>query len=275
MMEALSENWRWLAFAFVGSYLIGSIPWAYVIVHTVTGEDVTAHGTGNVGAMNVRRATGSWIWFVAAMAADALKGIVPVALAKTALFTMPFLLLVPNGKIIAAPGEIGGSLAYIPLAAMLAVAGAVLGHNYSIWMAIVKREFHRTGKGLATGGGALLAYDWRYFVIVIVVGLAAIALTRYLMAGQVAAAVSLPIGAVALGSPDWQFALLMGVMVYAAHHKRFIGMLRGEEPKLYINDRMGPRGEDWLIASLGHASTQMPHSVQSSGRSNTATSLRS
>jgi len=242
LMESLANNWSWLALAFVGSYLIGSIPWAYIIVRTVTGGDVTDHGTGNVGAMNVRRSTGSWAWFVAAMAADALKGIVPVALAKTALFTMPSLLLVPNGKIITGLGETGEVLAYIPLAAMLAVAGAVLGHNYSIWMAIIKRGFHRTGKGLATGGGALLAYDWRYFVIVIVVGLSAIALTRYLLAGQVAAAASLPIGAVALGSPDWQFALLIGAMVYAAHHKRFIGMLKGKEPKLYINDRMGPRG---------------------------------
>ena len=241
-MEVLAENWPWLLFAFAGAYLIGSIPWAYIIVRTVTGSDVTEHGTGNIGAMNVRRSTGSWAWFAVAMVADALKGIVPVALAKTALLTLPYLLLVPNGKIIAGLGETHKVLAYIPLAAMLAFAGAVLGHNYSIWMAIIRREFHRTGKGLATGGGALLVYDWRYFVIVIAVGLAAIALTRYLMAGQVAAAASLPIGAVLLNSPDWQFALLMGTMVYAAHHKRFVGMLKGREPKLYINDRMGPQG---------------------------------
>ena len=40
----------------------------------------------------------------------------------------------------------------------------------------------------------------------------------------------------------WPFALLMGVVVYAAHHKRFVGMLKGFEPQFYINDRMGPRG---------------------------------
>jgi hypothetical protein len=43
-------------------------------------------------------------------------------------------------------------------------------------------------------------------------------------------------------SPDWAFALLMGIVVYLAHHKRFMGLLRGEEPKFYINDRSGPRG---------------------------------
>ena len=120
--------------------------------------------------------------------------------------------------------------------------GRVFGHNYSCWMALIKRHFTRTGKGLATGAGALLAYDWRYFVAVVVVGLLVIAITRYMMAGQVAAAITLPVTALLLGSPDWPFALAMGAFVYAAHHKRFVGMLQGKEPKLYINDRMGPRG---------------------------------
>jgi len=228
----------YIGVAFVVSYLIGSIPFAYIIVKLVTGEDITRHGTGNVGAMNVRRSTGSWTWFVVAMVADALKGIVPVAMAKTMGFTSFEFLLVPTGEIWAS----GQEYQWVAAMAMAAVAGAVVGHNYSLWMALIKHGFHRTGKGLATGGGALLAYDWRYFVAVVVVGLATIAITRYMMAGQVAAALTLPLAAFALDSPDWPFALAMGLVVYAAHHKRFVGMLRGNEPKLYINDRMGPRG---------------------------------
>jgi hypothetical protein len=61
-------------------------------------------------------------------------------------------------------------------------------------------------------------------------------------AGQVAAAAALPVTALLLRSADWPFALVMGAVVYAAHHRRFVGMLRGREPRLYINDRMGPRG---------------------------------
>lgn len=225
---------------FFASYLIGSIPWAYIIVRLVTGEDITAHGTGNVGAMNVRRSTGSWAWFVVAMVADALKGLVPVAAAKYAVFASAGLILIPLGTIGITYGE--PVAATMLLSVQAALAGAVLGHNYSLWMALIKRGFHRTGKGLATGGGALIAYDWRYFVIAVVVGLTFIALTRYMMAGQVAAAAALPSAALALGSPDWPFALLMGLVVYAAHHRRFVGLLRGEEPRLYVNDRMGPRG---------------------------------
>jgi len=109
-------------------------------------------------------------------------------------------------------------------------------------MWLIKGRWHRTGKGLATGGGALLAYDWRYFVIVVAIGLATIALTKYMMAGQVAAAIALPVGSLILRSPDWPFALLMGALVYSAHHRRFVGLLAGREPRLYIEDRMGPRG---------------------------------
>lgn len=220
--------------AFIVAYGIGSIPSAYLIVRAVTGEDVTTHGTGNVGAMNVRRTTGSWGWFTLTMLSDVLKGFVPVAAAKIlALGT----LVVPVGVAIAGQ-RVPGVIA-LPMAA---VAGAVLGHNYSAWMALIRRHFARTGKGLSTGAGALLAYDWRYFLAVVVVGLLTIALTRYMMAGQVVAAATLPVAAVVLRSPDWPFALAMGAVVYAAHHKRFLGLLRGQEPRLYIHDRGGPRG---------------------------------
>lgn len=235
------ESSALLSVTLLVAYLIGSVPCAYLIVRGVTGKDITTLGTGNIGAMNVRRSTGSWAWFVVAMVADALKGFVPTFAAKWLLTGTALLALKPWGVVlsqVSAPWW-ANALLYIPMAA---VAGAVLGHNYSVWMALLKRHFGRTGKGLATGGGALLAYDWRYFVAVVVVGLAVIAITRYMMAGQVAAALTLPVVAIALDSPDWPFALAMGGVVYAAHHKRFVGMLKGQEPRLYVNDKMGPRG---------------------------------
>jgi glycerol-3-phosphate acyltransferase PlsY len=232
---------------FVASYLVGSIPFSYIIVRLVTGEDITVHGTGNVGSMNVRRTTGSWWWFALAVIGDGLKGLVPVAAAKA---VSGLAVLAPYGiaASLAAPGlphpALGDSRLYLAAYPLppLAVLGVVLGHNYSFWMALIEHRLSRTGKGLATGAGALLVYDWRYFVAVLVVGIVVIAVTRYMMAGQVAAAIALPIAALWLRSPDWPFMLLMGVLVYAAHHKRFVGMLRGSEPRLYVNDRMGPRG---------------------------------
>lgn len=218
---------------FVISYVLGSIPFAYLIVRAVTGKDITAHGTGNVGAMNVRRTTGSWGWFTATMLADILKGVAPVAVAK----------LLTGGGILTPVGATmlaeGASVGLVPMAA---VAGTVVGHNYSAFMALLKKRFVRTGKGLATGAGALLAYDLRYLVAVVVTGFIVIAITRYMMAGQVAATLTLPVAALALRSPDLPFAVVMAALVYAAHHRRFVGLLKGEEPRLYIHDTGGPRG---------------------------------
>ena len=224
------------------AYLIGSIPWAYIIVMRVTGEDITRHGTGNVGAMNVRRTTGSWGWFVVAMLADAAKGLVPVLLAKWLIGGFGLAWLASPWGTTLSSGLFAGPLAPLAWYPPLAVAGAVFGHNYSLWLGIRCGRLTRTGKGLATGGGALLAYDWRYCLAVVVIGVATIAITRYMMAGQVAAAFTLPVTALLLRSPDWPFALAMGLVVYAAHHRRFVGLLKGKEPKFYIEDRMGPRG---------------------------------
>lgn len=228
------------AIVLAASYLIGSVPSAYIIVKAVNGEDVTAHGTGNVGAMNVRRSTGSWAWFTVAMIADAVKGLVPVLIAKGLVggFSAAWL----STPATAHPIPDGPTAFWALLVPQAAILGAVVGHNYSLWMAIIKRRFRRTGKGLATGAGALLAYDYRYFAVVLVVGLATIAITKYMMAGQVAAAASLPVAALAFGSPDLWFCTLMAAIVIAAHWRRFIGMLQGREPKLYITDGSGPRG---------------------------------
>jgi glycerol-3-phosphate acyltransferase PlsY len=234
--SALLANVALLAGALIFAYAFGSFPSAYVIVRRVTGDDITSRGTGNVGAMNVRRATNSWGWFVIAMLADIAKGAIPVTVAKS-LAGIPFAAPTAQFAAAAAPSE--------PIAVLLpqlAVLGVVLGHNYSGWLAILKHRLVRTGKGLATGAGALLVYDWRYFVAVVVIGLAVIAITRYMLAGQVAAAFTLPAAALILRSPDWPFALLMGLLVYAAHHRRFVGLLTGREPRFYIKDRMGPRG---------------------------------
>ncbi|GAB4275153.1 MAG: glycerol-3-phosphate 1-O-acyltransferase PlsY [Coriobacteriia bacterium] len=215
-----------LAVVFVAAYLIGSVPNAWVITKVLTGEDLTEHGTGNVGAMNVRRTTGSWGWFTVTMVADGLKGLLPTLLFSSGLAATMW-------PTMSTPSRV---------AAMAAVLGSVTGHNYSVWLALIKRRFSPSGKGLATGGGALLAYDWRYFLLVLCVGLAVIAVTRVLLAGQVAAAVALPVYAIVSRAPDWPFALLLGAAVYLRHHKRFLGLVMGKEPRLYIEDGQGPRG---------------------------------
>lgn len=107
------------------SYLIGSIPFAYIIVKLFARKNVLKEGSGNVGAMNSYEITRNrWIGF-SVYILDFLKGFSSVILAKS---------LMPNDDFsIIASGFF-----------------AVLGHNHSIFL------LFRGGKGLATTSGVLL-----------------------------------------------------------------------------------------------------------------------
>lgn len=114
-------SWWWAAVA----YLCGSIPFGLFIAKALTGKDVRAVGSGNIGATNVARAAGRAAAIVT-LVLDALKGLLPVLLAARTAEAPPML----------APG--------------CAVA-AVLGHCFPVWLKF------RGGKGVATGLGVSLA----------------------------------------------------------------------------------------------------------------------
>ena len=109
----------------VVAYLLGSVPFAQLLAK-LQGIDLRTTGTGNVGASNLTDQTNVW-WGVAAALLDALKGFLPVWIAR----------------------EAGLGLG----AAGMAGLAAVVGHNWSAWMR------GRSGRGLATASGLLLALD--------------------------------------------------------------------------------------------------------------------
>ena len=96
---------------FVTAYLIGSIPTGYIIVKTFTGQDIRTIGSGSTGATNVKRVMGKK-WFFITMLLDALKGALPVILAK--LFATTFT-----------------GIGLLPVVAAVAV---ILGHSRSIFL---------------------------------------------------------------------------------------------------------------------------------------------
>src|ERR1700720_3302500 len=107
------------------SYLLGSIPFGYLLVRTFRGEDVRASGSGNIGATNVAR---KWPALgVATLLLDAAKGLTAVVLARTWLD-------VPHPELL------------MTTAAFF----AVLGHLFPVWLKF------RGGKGVATSLGAFI-----------------------------------------------------------------------------------------------------------------------
>ncbi len=111
----------------LGAYLLGSIPFAFLLVKAVAGKDIRQEGSGNVGAMNSFGVTGSKMLGIVVMLLDALKGIAAVLMAIQ---------------------YFGDEDAIKQIATFF----AVLGHCYPIWLKC------QGGRGLATAAGACLLF---------------------------------------------------------------------------------------------------------------------
>ncbi len=148
-------------------YLFGSIPVAYFLVRKKTGKDLRSEGSGNVGSLNSYVVTKSWGIGVTVLVLDVLKGLVPVVLVSA----------LASGFIFLAAAGIG----------------AVLGHNFPVWLKF------KGGRGLATALGVLLMISWP-LAVVWAVGwsLAYLVLRHINMANAIATVVAL---VVVLGLP--------------------------------------------------------------------------
>ncbi len=155
----------WLALL-VGAYLLGSIPWSWLVVRWKTGQDVRQVGSGNVGATNAMRAAGRAAGLLA-LVLDVAKGVAPVLAAR--------------------------ALGATPLVESCAATLAVLGHMYPLWLRF------RGGKGVATAAGALGALAPVPAALAGAVFLLAVATTRYVSLGSIAALVAFPLLVLALG----------------------------------------------------------------------------
>jgi glycerol-3-phosphate acyltransferase PlsY len=189
------------------AYLLGSIPFGYLLVRFIRQEDVRDTGSGNIGATNVARAGGTTLGLFTLLL-DAMKGFIAVFL------TMQF-----------APNTVHGPSTL----AVAAAVAAVIGHVFPIWL-----RFHG-GKGIATALGVFIALV--PLVALSSVGIFAliVATTRLVSLGSILAAVSIPFLALLL-VPHRSTALLIGLsfislLSIAKHHANIVRLLQGKESR--------------------------------------------
>jgi len=209
------------AFVIAIAYLLGSIPFGYLIVRASKRADIRETGSGGTGATNVSRRAGK-VAGVLTLVLDALKGAAAVVIAKLILglsIVGPDVNIgSPSQTAIQALGGHAGSPlhswatteAYWWVAA--AAIAAIVGHIFPVWLGF------RGGKGVATGVGVFLVLVPLVVVFAGAIFLVIVLLTRYVSLGSIAAAATVPVFILIRNhiSPQTQFGPLMTAAVCGA-----------------------------------------------------------
>lgn len=187
-------------------YGVGSVPTGVIVSRLTRGVDVRDYGSGGMGTTNVLRTVG------------------PVAAGSV------FLLDVAKGT---AAVLVARALGVPPAGQAAAGVAAVVGHSWPVWA-----RFHG-GKSVATGFGALLVLSPEGSAAAVVGGLSALAATRVVSVGSLAAAGSATVGsgvAALRGSPrgGWAvaYAASVSAIITARHRANLRRLLAGTEPRL-------------------------------------------
>lgn len=193
------------------AYLLGSIPFGYLLVRFFRKEDVRATGSGNIGATNVARAGGKGLGLLTLLL-DALKGYLAVVIAMHL-----------------APSTLHGPSTL----AVAAAVAAVLGHVFPVWLGF------RGGKGIATALGVFVALVPWVALSALALFILVVATTRLVSLGSILAAVSIPLFALLL-VPHRSAALLAGLSFISLvsilkHHANIVRLLHGTENRFGSN----------------------------------------
>ena len=191
----------------ITSYLLGSIPFGYLLVRIFRHEDVRKTGSGNIGATNVSRRSPPL--GAATLVLDALKGFVAVALARQFH---------------------AGDTLFMATAAFFAIAG----HIFPVWLG------WRGGKGVATALGSFLCLAPKPVLVMVVVFVVVVAAFRYISLGSIVAALCFPILVVFIehyaGNPVLLIAAACALIV-ARHHENIRRLLQGNETKFSLGSK--------------------------------------
>jgi glycerol-3-phosphate acyltransferase PlsY len=204
----------------VSAYLIGSIPFSYLVVRAFAGADIRQHGSRNVGATNVARSFGKTPGIIALLL-DIAKGYAAVEVAR-------WIVMRPGWPIAASMsgGPLQSKEFWIALAALI----AVLGHMFPVWL-----RFHG-GKGVATATGSFLALDPIVVAAALIVFALVLITTRFVSLASILSSASIPIffHFLAYNAPFWRVMLSIPIViaVILKHHSNIARLVNGTERRM-------------------------------------------
>ena len=190
------------------SYLLGSIPFGYLLVRIFKGEDVRRYGSGNIGATNVSRKSPAL--GVLTLILDAAKGFFAVQLA---VMLSQFERTDPR----------------LPRVMAAAALLAVVGHMFPLWLRF------RGGKGVATALGAFLRLAPLAVLIAVMIFVVVVLISRRISVGSIVTAALFPstVWLTKLSKDPAVLALvgLAALLIIARHHENIRRLLSGDEPR--------------------------------------------
>ncbi len=194
------------------AYLLGSIPFGYLIVRWQKGVDVRSTGSGSTGATNVMRNLGI-AGFIATFILDVGKGTLAVLLVSR--------LTSSNASWIPLTGD--------PRWIAAASTCAILGHCFPVWLKF------RGGKGVATGVGVFIALAPLQVGLVLIIFAIVVALTRYISLGSIVGTAAFPVLVYFMRRPPLPIVLGAAggaLLIIAMHHANIGRLLKGTENKV-------------------------------------------
>lgn len=181
------------------SYLIGAIPFSLLIGKIFYKVDIREHGSGNVGTTNTFRILGKKAG-VMVLVLDILKGALPVYIAMLMAVDMHIFI----------PGLI-----------------SAIGHVYPVFLKF------RGGKAVATGSGAVLAYNPIVFIILVSAFLITLKLSKYVSLSSIVAALTFIGVSLLLQDPlIIAFAVILGVVIIIRHISNIKRIINGTESRI-------------------------------------------
>jgi glycerol-3-phosphate acyltransferase PlsY len=201
----------------VMAYLLGSIPFGYLLMRIFRGQDIRLSGSGNIGATNVARSGAKGLG-IATLALDAIKGALAVWLAAVLAGSKYNLC----GDFIQNP--CAPALRMMSLAALF----AVLGHVFPVWLRF------KGGKGVATALGVFCILFPKAILLALAIFILIVAITRYVSLGSILGAIAFPAAAYLLQNTDTISLLLassVSLIVVLKHHQNIGRLLSGTESR--------------------------------------------